>query len=183
MIVLFVWIAEVFFGPTMGTVDQIALRALPTHFVTLLNGRHALRPRRRDRRPRLGTGFWYAGLAPVEVTVGAIMAGMFADALLVLLGADLRARQRLIIFAGAVPAVLWAVNFGVLALGAGVRWPLKLWSGTSCWPPGRAQGLPYCPPASPRYRPVLRDHRRDPFRRWSRRSGAFRPPNTKGCGR
>ncbi len=35
VIVLFVWIAEVFFGPTMGTVDQGALRVLPTHFVTL----------------------------------------------------------------------------------------------------------------------------------------------------
>lgn len=35
VIVLFVWIAEVFFGPTMGTADQLALRGLPTHFVTL----------------------------------------------------------------------------------------------------------------------------------------------------
>jgi hypothetical protein len=35
VIVLFVWIAEVFFGPTMGTADQLALRWLPTHFVTL----------------------------------------------------------------------------------------------------------------------------------------------------
>ena len=35
VIVLFVWIAEVFFGPTMGTADQVAVRWLPTHFVTL----------------------------------------------------------------------------------------------------------------------------------------------------
>jgi len=35
VIVLFVWILDVFFGPAMGTVDRIATRALPTHFVTL----------------------------------------------------------------------------------------------------------------------------------------------------
>jgi hypothetical protein len=35
VIVLFVWIVEVFFGPTMGTADLLALRWLPTHFVTL----------------------------------------------------------------------------------------------------------------------------------------------------
>jgi len=35
VIVLFVWILDVFFGPAMGAVDQVATRALPTHFVTL----------------------------------------------------------------------------------------------------------------------------------------------------
>jgi len=35
VIVLFVWILDVFFGPAMGTVDRIATRGLPTHFVTL----------------------------------------------------------------------------------------------------------------------------------------------------
>ncbi len=35
VIVLFVWIVEVFFGPVMGTADLLALRWLPTHFVTL----------------------------------------------------------------------------------------------------------------------------------------------------
>jgi hypothetical protein len=35
VIVLFVWILDVFFGPTMGAADRIATRALPTHFVTL----------------------------------------------------------------------------------------------------------------------------------------------------
>ena len=35
VIVLFVWIFDVFFGPAMGAVDRIATRGLPTHFVTL----------------------------------------------------------------------------------------------------------------------------------------------------
>ncbi|MDQ2797701.1 MAG: ABC transporter permease, partial [Actinomycetota bacterium] len=34
-IVLFVWIVDVFFGPAMGAADRIAIRGLPTHFVTL----------------------------------------------------------------------------------------------------------------------------------------------------
>ena len=35
VIVLFVWILDVFFGPAMGAADQVATRLLPTHFVTL----------------------------------------------------------------------------------------------------------------------------------------------------
>lgn len=35
VIVLFIWILDVFFGPAMGAADRIATRALPTHFVTL----------------------------------------------------------------------------------------------------------------------------------------------------
>jgi hypothetical protein len=35
VIVLFVWILDVFFGPAMGAVDRLATRGLPTHFVTL----------------------------------------------------------------------------------------------------------------------------------------------------
>jgi len=35
VIVLFVWILDVFFGPAIGAADRWATRALPTHFVTL----------------------------------------------------------------------------------------------------------------------------------------------------
>lgn len=35
VIVLFVWIADVFFGPAMGAADRIATRGLPGHYVTL----------------------------------------------------------------------------------------------------------------------------------------------------
>lgn len=35
VIVLFVWILDVFFGPALGAADRVATRALPTHFVTL----------------------------------------------------------------------------------------------------------------------------------------------------
>jgi ABC-2 family transporter protein len=35
VVVLFVWILDVFFGPAMGTADRLATRFLPTHFVTL----------------------------------------------------------------------------------------------------------------------------------------------------
>jgi ABC-2 family transporter protein len=35
VIVLFVWIIDVFFGPAMGAADRVATRGLPTHFVTL----------------------------------------------------------------------------------------------------------------------------------------------------
>ena len=35
VIVLFVWIMDVFFGPAMGAADRVATRVLPTHFVTL----------------------------------------------------------------------------------------------------------------------------------------------------
>ena len=35
VIVLFVWIVDVFFGPAMGAGDLLATRVLPTHFVTL----------------------------------------------------------------------------------------------------------------------------------------------------
>jgi hypothetical protein len=35
VIMLFVWILDVFFGPAMGAADRIATRGLPTHFVTL----------------------------------------------------------------------------------------------------------------------------------------------------
>ena len=48
VIVLFVWILDVFFGPAMGAADRIATRGLPTHFVTLwmvdLPSRHSGRP-------------------------------------------------------------------------------------------------------------------------------------------
>ena len=35
MVLLFVWIVDVFFGPAMNGADRLALRPLPTHFVTL----------------------------------------------------------------------------------------------------------------------------------------------------
>ena len=35
VIVLFIWILDVFFGPAMGAADRVATRGLPTHFVTL----------------------------------------------------------------------------------------------------------------------------------------------------
>ncbi|MDQ2756680.1 MAG: ABC transporter permease [Actinomycetota bacterium] len=35
VIVLFIWILDVFFGPAMGAADRIATRGLPTHYVTL----------------------------------------------------------------------------------------------------------------------------------------------------
>jgi hypothetical protein len=35
VIVLFVWILDVFFGPAMGSTDRLATRFLPTHFATL----------------------------------------------------------------------------------------------------------------------------------------------------
>lgn len=35
VIVLFVWILDVFFGPAMGAADRAVTRGLPTHFVTL----------------------------------------------------------------------------------------------------------------------------------------------------
>jgi ABC-2 family transporter protein len=35
LIVLFIWILDVFFGPAMGSADRLPTRALPTHFVTL----------------------------------------------------------------------------------------------------------------------------------------------------
>jgi hypothetical protein len=35
VIVLFVWILDVFFGPAMGAADRLATRGFPTHFVTL----------------------------------------------------------------------------------------------------------------------------------------------------
>ena len=35
VIVLFVWILDVFLGPAMGSTDRLATRFLPTHFVTL----------------------------------------------------------------------------------------------------------------------------------------------------
>lgn len=48
VIVLFVWILDVFFGPAMGAADRVVTRGLPTHFVTLwmvdLPSRHGGRP-------------------------------------------------------------------------------------------------------------------------------------------
>jgi hypothetical protein len=35
IIVMFVWIFDVFFGPAMGAADRVTTRGLPTHFVTL----------------------------------------------------------------------------------------------------------------------------------------------------
>jgi hypothetical protein len=35
VLILFVWIIDVFFGPSMSGTDRIATRGLPTHFVTL----------------------------------------------------------------------------------------------------------------------------------------------------
>ena len=35
VVVLFVWILDVFFGPAMGAADRLATRGLPTHFVSL----------------------------------------------------------------------------------------------------------------------------------------------------
>lgn len=45
VIVMFIWILDVFFGPAMGSADLVVTRGLPTHFVTLwmvdLPSRHA----------------------------------------------------------------------------------------------------------------------------------------------
>ncbi|HKE52982.1 MAG TPA: ABC transporter permease [Actinomycetes bacterium] len=35
VVILFVWIVDVFFGPTLSTADRVATRVLPTHFVSL----------------------------------------------------------------------------------------------------------------------------------------------------
>src|SRR5262249_14665801 len=35
VLILFVWIIDVFFGPALGSADRVATRWLPTHFVTL----------------------------------------------------------------------------------------------------------------------------------------------------
>lgn len=35
VLILFVWIIDVFFGPAMGAADRLATRILPTHFLTL----------------------------------------------------------------------------------------------------------------------------------------------------
>lgn len=35
VVVLFIWILDVFFGPALGAADRLATRGLPTHFVTL----------------------------------------------------------------------------------------------------------------------------------------------------
>ncbi|MDT3442875.1 ABC transporter permease [Pseudofrankia sp. BMG5.37] len=35
VLILFVWIVDVFFGPAMGAADRLATRVLPTHFLTL----------------------------------------------------------------------------------------------------------------------------------------------------
>jgi hypothetical protein len=48
VVILFVWIADVFFGPLFGGIDRSTTRGLPTHFVTLwmvdLPSRHGGRP-------------------------------------------------------------------------------------------------------------------------------------------
>ncbi|GAA3857473.1 ABC transporter permease [Amycolatopsis tucumanensis] len=48
VVILFVWILDVFFGPAFGSPDRVATRWLPTHFVTLwmvdLPSRHGGRP-------------------------------------------------------------------------------------------------------------------------------------------
>lgn len=35
VLILFIWIVDVFFGPAIGSPDRVATRALPTHYVTL----------------------------------------------------------------------------------------------------------------------------------------------------
>ena len=35
VLILFIWIVDVFFGPTLSAADNVATRALPTHFVSL----------------------------------------------------------------------------------------------------------------------------------------------------
>lgn len=44
VLILFIWILDVFFGPVLGSVDRVATRWLPTHFVSLwmvdLHSRH-----------------------------------------------------------------------------------------------------------------------------------------------
>ena len=35
VLILFIWIIDVFFGPALGSIDRVATRWLPTHFVTL----------------------------------------------------------------------------------------------------------------------------------------------------
>jgi hypothetical protein len=35
VLILFIWIMDVFFGPGLGSPDTVASRGLPTHFVTL----------------------------------------------------------------------------------------------------------------------------------------------------
>ena len=48
VLIMFVWIVDVFFGPTIGANDKVATRGLPTHFVSLwmvgLSSGHGGRP-------------------------------------------------------------------------------------------------------------------------------------------
>ena len=48
VLILFIWILDVFFGPALGSADRLSTRWLPTHFVTLwmvdLPSRHGGRP-------------------------------------------------------------------------------------------------------------------------------------------
>lgn len=60
MVLLFVWIVDVFFGPAMNGTDHPALRALPTHFVTLWTA--GLEPGHAGPGPLLGALAW-AGAA------------------------------------------------------------------------------------------------------------------------
>jgi hypothetical protein len=66
VLILFIWILDVFFGPTMSTAaDQVATRALPTHYVTLWMTNLPLR-----HGGRLGVAaLWTAGALAVAFTV------------------------------------------------------------------------------------------------------------------
>ena len=70
VIVLFVWIFDVFFGPAMGASDRVANRGLPTHFVTLwmvdLPSRHG---------GRLGDLGWAVAWTLTAVGVAWVLAG------------------------------------------------------------------------------------------------------------
>ncbi|WP_404380361.1 ABC transporter permease [Knoellia locipacati] len=70
VIVMFVWIIDVFFGPAMGAADRVATRGLPTHFVTLwmvdLPSRHG---------GRLGDLGWALAWTVTAVAAAWVLAG------------------------------------------------------------------------------------------------------------
>ncbi|MFI9811872.1 ABC transporter permease [Saccharothrix variisporea] len=68
VVILFVWIVDVFFGPVLGSADRVATRGLPTHFVTLwtvdLPSRHG---------GRLGDLGWALAWTVTAVAVAALV--------------------------------------------------------------------------------------------------------------
>lgn len=77
-------------------------------------------------------GVLYAGVTPWTPTLVAVGAGVLGDGLLLALrpGPEPDDRVRLLIFAAALPTILWALNFVAWASVGPITWPVELWSGT-----------------------------------------------------